>query len=103
VPLEINLPCKPPTTWSQISHCETVHSIASIWLWLSMRFGDAFQGREAVQDASFTLSELVSEGLGLVNKDDDASGVGEHLRRDIFQMIRPFPQTAPRYRPRSCA
>ena len=52
VELDIAVPKVAPATWVEINNCETVHSIASMWLWLSFRFGDAFVGREEVQVCS---------------------------------------------------
>lgn len=49
VRLSIVLPKSAPATWPQINFCEAVYHIASMWLWLSYRFGDAFVDRGSVK------------------------------------------------------
>lgn len=52
VPLDMEVPITPPRNTAEMAYCESAYQVISIWLWLSMRFAEAFPNRHVAQVCS---------------------------------------------------
>ena len=69
----INWPLAPPEKLTDLMHLEQIYDIVDAYLWLSLRFEDAFPDGELVRQVEEELDAMIQEGVTrlLTNQGDE--------------------------------
>eukprot|EP00892_Ulva_mutabilis_P010547 jgi/Ulvmu1/7865/UM004_0096.1 len=92
VVLDMTLPTDSPKNIAEMSHCEAAYQVVSIWLWLSMRFAEAFPERHVAEECEERLQSLMCEGLAKISESAGRGPDDSELqaRPEFSGMLRPF-------------
>lgn len=96
VALDMSLPADAPRNIAEMSQCEAAYQVVSIWLWLSMRFAEAFPDRHVVEVCAHVDRTLAMNACGscrvhvgtFVREDVPVLGIGNAICLSACQRVR---------------